>query len=324
MIPRRQVLYALLLLLLAAQAGRAQSPGRGYRVAVIAPSPDPVLQIRSIVMPELAKLGFIEGRNLTLTTHVGPSVEMQRLAREALATRPDVVVASTINAVRAVIAASPTTPIVMSFIGEDPVAVGLAQSYARPGGLVTGFTIQAHQLDGKRLALLLEAFPTARRVAVLAKRPPRHLDSIEEMGRIAKTLAIELDVFHADAPGEYAAAVQAAKAKGNVAMAIAAGPEFVSDARMLAGLAREARLATIGESISMVHDGLMLAYGPNRLQFRRRTADYVGRILNGTPAGELPVEQPSIFELAINLKTAKDLGLTIPDSVIARADEVIE
>ena len=324
MMLRRQVLCAVPLLLVASQAGRAQSPGRGYRVAAIAPSLDPIEQIRFIVVPELAKLGFIEGRNLALTTHVGPSAEMPRLAGEALGTRPDVVIASTINAVRAVMTASPNTPIVMSFIGEDPVAVGIAQSYARPGGVVTGFTIQAHQLDGKRLALLNEAFPQARRVAILAKRPPRHLDSIKEMRRIAKTLAIEIEVFHADAAGEYPAVVQAAKAAGSMAMAIAAGPEFVSDAVMLAGLAREARLATIGEATSMVRDGLMLAYGPDRLQFRRRTADYVARILNGAPPGELPIEQPSVFELAINLKTAKDLGLTIPDSLIARADEVIE
>jgi putative ABC transport system substrate-binding protein len=324
MIDRRRLLMAVPGLLLTAAPVGAQEAGKAYRIAVLAPSPDPVNQFRAIVVPELAKRGFVEGRNLRVTTHVGLSSEMPKLAAEALAARPDIVVASTINAVRAVMAASPSVPIVMSFIGEDPVAVGLAQSYARPGGRVTGMTIQSYQLDGKRLTLLHEAFPSARRIAILAKRPPRHLDSIQEMRRVAELLRVEIQVFHADAPGEYADAFRAMRIAGLAAVTIAAGPEFVSDAALLAHLARESKLPAIGEETSMARDGLLLGYGPNRVVFRRRTADYVARILGGTAPGEIPIEEPTQFELAVNLKTAKALGLTVPPSILARADEVIE
>jgi putative ABC transport system substrate-binding protein len=322
MIGRRQLLCALPLLM-ASPAG-SQEPGRTYRVAVIAPSPDPVMQFRAFALPELEKRGFVEGRNLAVANYVGSSAGMPGLAADALAGRPDVVVASTINAVRAVMAASPTMPIVMAFIGEDPVAVGLAKSYARPGGRVTGLTIQGYLLDGKRFALLHEAFPSARRIAILAKRPPRHLDSIAEMRRVAQSLGLETEVYYADSAADYTDAFREMRAAGFEGVAIAAGPEYVSDASIIARYARDARLPTIGEEASMARDGLVIGYGPNRAVFRRRAADYVARILNGTPPGDLPIEEPSQFELVINLRAAGAMGLTVPRAVLLRADEVIE
>jgi putative ABC transport system substrate-binding protein len=148
-------------------------------MAVISPSEAGVEAFRNLTLPELARLGFVVGRNLTLTTHAGVPARMPELAREAIATKPDVVVAVSNVAILAVKEASSTVPIVMSFIGEDPIAKGLAVSLARPGGSATGVAMMAAQLDGKRASLLHEFVPAARRIAILTGRPPRHAEGAE-------------------------------------------------------------------------------------------------------------------------------------------------
>ena len=145
------------------------------------------------------------GRNLTLTTHVGLPARMPELAHEAIATKPDVVVAVSTVAILAVKEASSTVPIVMSFIGEDPVAKGVADSLARPGGNATGVAMLAAQMDGKRASLLHEFVPAARRIAILTGRPPRHAEGAEEAQRVARELGLEADVFYADERGDYVA-----------------------------------------------------------------------------------------------------------------------
>src|ERR1700722_7124334 len=154
----------------------AQEPGRVYRMAVISPSEAAVEMIRNLQLPELARLGFVVGRNLTMTTHAGPPARMPELAREAIATKPDVVVAVSTVAILAVKEASSTVPIVMSFIGEDPVATGRANSPAGPGGSPTGGGMVAAQRDGKRAASLQGFVPAVRRFANLPGRPPRHAE----------------------------------------------------------------------------------------------------------------------------------------------------
>ena len=163
---RRQFLLAVPCGALLPSSASAQEPDRVYRIAWISPSEAAVEMMRKLQLPELARLGFVVGRNLTLTTHAGVPARMPELAREAIATKPDVVVAVSTVAILAVKEASSTVPIVMSFIGEDPVAKGLADSLARPGGSATGVAMLAAQMDGKRASLLHEFVPAARRIAI--------------------------------------------------------------------------------------------------------------------------------------------------------------
>jgi len=227
-------------------------------------------------------------------------------------------------AILAVKEASSTVPIVMSFIGEDPIAKGLAVSLARPGGSATGVAMMAAQLDGKRASLLHEFVPAARRIAILTGRPPRHAEGAEEAQRVARELGLETDVFYADEPADYVAAFAGMRTARSEALVIISAPDFFRDAALLSRLALEAGLPTVCEWASMARDGCLIGYGPNFAALWRRPAEYVARILRGAMPGELPIEQPTLFEFAVNLKTAKALGLTIPKSALQRADEVFE
>jgi putative ABC transport system substrate-binding protein len=321
---RRLFLLAVLGVALLPASASAQAPGRLYRIAVISPSEAQIETIRKLLLPELARFGFVEGRNLALTTHVGQPARLAELAHEAIATRPDVAVAVSTVAILAAKEASPTVPIVMSFIGEDPIEKGIANSFARPGGSVTGVAMLAAQMDGKRVSLLHEFVPAARHIAILTGRPPRHAEGPEEAQRVATKLGLETDVFYADEPADYVAAFAGMRASHSEALVIIAAPDFFRDAALLSRLALAAGLPTVCEWASMARDGCLIGYGPNRDALWRRPAEYVARILSGEKPGELPIEQPTLFEFAVNLKTAKALGLAVPPSLLATADEVIE
>jgi putative ABC transport system substrate-binding protein len=249
---------------------------------------------------------------------------MPELAREAIATKPDVVIAVSTVAILAVKEASSTVPIVMSFIGEDPIEKGVAHSFARPGGSVTGVAMLAAEMDGKRASLLHDFVPAARRIAILTGRPPRHAEGAEEAQRVARKLGLETDVFYADEPADYIGAFAGMRTARSEALVIISAPDFFRDAALLSRLALEAGLPTVCEWASMARDGCLIGYGPNFAALWRRPAEYVARILRGEKPGELPIEQPTVFEFAVNLKTAKALGLTIPEASLLRADEVIE
>jgi putative ABC transport system substrate-binding protein len=321
---RRQFLLAVPGGVLLPASASAQAPSRLYRIAVISPSEAQIETIRKLLLPELARFGFVEGRDLTLTTHVGLPGRMPELAREAIATKPDVVIAVSTVAILAAKEASSTVPIVMSFIGEDPIEKGMANSFARPGGSVTGVAMLAAQMDGKRVSLLHEFVPAARRIAILTGRPPRHAEGREEAQRVARKLGLETDVFYADEPADYVAAFAGMRAAHSEALVIISAPDFFRDAALLSRLALDASLPTVCEWASMARDGCLVGYGPNRDALWRRPAEYVARILSGEKPGELPIEQPTLFEFAVNLKTAKALGLAVPPSLLATADEVIE
>jgi putative ABC transport system substrate-binding protein len=212
----------------------------------------------------------------------------------------------------------------MSFIGGDPIEKGVAKSFARPGGSVTGVAMLAAEMDGKRASLLHDYVPAARRFAILTGRPPRHAEGAEEARRVAGKLGLETDAFYADEPADYVAAFAGMRKARSEALIIISAPDFFRDAALLSRLALEAGLPTVCEWASMAQDGCLLGYGPNFAELWRRPAEYVARILRGEKPGELPIEQPTLFEFAINLKTAKALGLTIPEASLMRADEVIE
>ena len=194
-----------------------------------------------------------------------------------------------------------------------------------PGGNVTGIAILAAELDGKRLDLLHEAVPAARRIAALMlPAAPLRRASEEELRAAAASTGVELLVFDAAGPGEYPAAFAAMRAGGARALVIVADPTFNRDAESLARLALKTGLPTVCEWAEMARSGCLLGYGPSRPELRRRLAYFVARIFQGAAPSDLPIEQPTHFEFTINLKTAKALGLTIPPSLLARADEVIE
>jgi putative ABC transport system substrate-binding protein len=303
---------------------RGQSHEKTYRVAVFSTSADTMAAFRDVVLPELAKNGFVEGRNLSISGHFGGSTDIPKLTQEVLAARPDVVVASSLVSVQAMRRASSTIPIVMSYLGEDPVEQGLVQSLGRPGTNVTGLVIMAAELGGKRVALLRELLPTARRLAILAPHPPRSSDQVNEMLSVAMGLRFEPSVFHADNATEYSEVFASMRNGGCEAAVMTAHIEFARDARTLAQLAVQAGIAIIGHWAGMARDGCLLGHGPHSTTLRRRTADFVSRILLGASPSELPIEQPTTFELVINLNTAKALRMAIPPPLLARADEVIE
>jgi putative ABC transport system substrate-binding protein len=291
---------------------------------VLSPATAQIDSIRSIVLPELAKAGIVEGRNLILDARAGSMDKLSQLAAELIAANPDTVMAVSGAAINAVRAASSTVPIVMSFSDYDPVTAGFALSFARPGGNITGIAMLATVLDAKRLDLLHEAVPSARRVAVLLVSEIRHQSTLTAMRATALTNGIELVPVYAESPASYPRAFTAMRTAGAQALNIVAAPEFNRDAEILAALATDARLPTMCEWGHMATRGCLLGYGPVGTELWRRAADYVIRILRGAVPGELPIEGPARFEFVVNSRTAKQLALAIPTSVLLRADEVIE
>ncbi len=318
----RRLGFAFFLLL--ASSAFAQETGRFFRLGVIAPSETSITLIRRHTLPELARRGFVEGRNLIVEERFGTPEKIEALARELVATRPNVVIAVSETAIRPVFLADRTVPIVMSFIGSDPVQAGYAESISRPGGRVTGLMMLADQLDPKRLELLHEAVPAAKRVAVLRGRPPRHDSNMEGVTAAAKRLGLELQVVHADEPADYIGAFEQMSKWRAEALLLISAPDFARDAAHLSEAATRIGMPTMCEWDYMARAGCLVSYGPVNAELRRRTAAYVAQILRGVPPGDLPIESPASFEFVVNLKAAKALGLDIPPSLLARADEVIE
>jgi putative ABC transport system substrate-binding protein len=314
---------ALALAAAAAPATTETPAGKVYRLGVLAVSERSVDLTRDVTVPELAKLGFVDGRNLTWEARFGTPERLPALAQELIAGKPDVILAVGGEAIRAAQAATKTVPIVI--YGPDPVRLGFAESISRPGGNVTGVVILATELDGKRLELLHEAIPSARRLAALVHpTSPNRTASDAAMAAVAAAGGFELRLFTAAGAPEYPAAFAAMRRAGAAAVAIVAAPEFYRDAPQLMRLALAARLPSACQWSEMAQAGCLFSYGPSLIEMRRRVAHYIARILNGAAPGSLPVEQPTKFELAVNLKTAAALGITVPQSILLRADQVIE
>ena len=312
---------AALQLVAGAMPAYAQTPNRIYRLAHLSNSVPSETFTRETTLPELAKLGFVEGRNVVFDGRVGELDAMPGLMRELLAARPDVVVAVGTAAVVAAGAATRTVPIVV--FGADPIELGLAQNYARPGGNVTGVVILVSELEAKRLSILRDAVPDRRRLAALISEAQRQI-SEPAMRKAAAGFGVELLAFTVAAPADYPIAFAAMRAAGAEALVIGAAPEFFRDAKQLAALALEARLPTVCEWAEMAHAGCLIGYGPNRAVLRKRIAHQIAQIFRGVAPGDIAIERPTVFESAINLRTAKSLDLTIPQAALASADDVIE
>jgi putative ABC transport system substrate-binding protein len=319
---RALYLFAAAVFLLAGSLACAQPSGsRLYRVAILAIQGNEGFGDR--IRTELAGRGYVSGRNLVFDERLGTADQMPRLTQELVAARPDVIVTLGGDALLAASGATRTVPIVV--YGPDPISLGLAQAFARPGGNVTGFTILGAELDAKRLDLLHEVLPEIRRFAALDRlRGPSRPASERALQATASRAGLELRSFYADTPEEYSAAFTAIREAGIGALIIGANPVFYRDISQLTALAREARVSTICEWAELARAGCLIGYGPSPREIQRRVADFVDRILRGTPASDLPIEQPTQFELAVNLSVARALGVNVPASVLIRADEVIE
>jgi putative ABC transport system substrate-binding protein len=313
----------LLFTLVVAGSSGGQTPDRAYRLGALTPSAGFVERMHAYLLPALAREGFAEGRNLVLEIRTGTAAELPALAEELLATKPDAVLANGPVAVRAVRASSTIVPIVGAAVGGDPIAAGFAASLARPGGNVTGVVMLGPELDAKRLDLLHQAVPAAKRVAALAS-PKQNEENLPSVRGVAEALGLELVAVYAEVPAEYPAAFATMRSAGAQGLEILSAPDFFTNASTLAALALEAGLPTVCEWRKMAEQGCLLGYGPDNAEVYRRTADYVARIFRGASPGDLPIEQPTHFEFAVNLKTAKALGVAVPPAILARADDVIE
>ena len=304
--------------------GFAQDPGRTFRLGIIAPSETSISLIRQHTLPELSRRGFVEGRNLIIDERFGTPENISGLARDLVGNRPDVVIAVSEIAIRPILEHDPKVPVVMSFMGSDPVEAGFAESIRRPGGRVTGLMMLADELDPKRLEVLHEVVPTAKKIAVLRGFPPRHDRNTAGLRERAAKLGLQLHFFYADDKADYARAFEGMRAERVEAVLVASAPDFARDAAIISHAATQIGVPSICEWDYMARAGCLIGYGPVNEELRRRTAAYVAQILRGVPAGELPIEGPVNFEFVINLKTARSLGLTLPPTILARADEVIE
>jgi putative ABC transport system substrate-binding protein len=317
----------LALAILVATLAAAQPPGKLSRIGVLRPG-DPLPSTAVVPQPfleRLRELGYVEGQNIAFEArHGGGSLEKgPDLAAELVRLKVDVIVVASFPFARAVKQATTTIPIVS--ISADPVGTGLAASVARPGGNLTGFSYMTPELSGKRLELLKETVPGLSRVAILWNPDNLHEPpAVKQLERAAQALAVELQSVEVRTPSELQAAFTAAGRARADALIVFENPLHVSHRNVIAELATKSRLPTMFEIRSFVEAGGLIAYGPRIVDMWRLAATYVDRILKGAKPADLPIEQPTKFELVINAKTAAALGLTIPQSVLLRADHVIQ
>jgi putative tryptophan/tyrosine transport system substrate-binding protein len=323
------VVVALSLALASLGSAAAQPAGKVPRVGYLNPgsSSDPVRQRRLEALRQgLRELGYVEGQNIALEPRwaEGQYDRYPTLAADLVRSKVDVIVAMSGPATQAAQQATRTIPIVMSLV-NDPVGSGLVPSLAHPGGNVTGTSVMSPDLLGKQLQLLKEVVPKVSRVAFLRHpRNPASAANLREAEAAALVLGVRLQALEARNPQEIDSAFAAMTRERAGALLIHADAFFGNQRRQIAELATKTRLPSITLTTEYAEAGGLMVFGPNLLDLERRAATYVDKILKGAKPGDLPVEQPTKFELIINLKTAKALGLTISQSLLRRADQVIE
>ena len=306
-------------------AARAQQPGKLPTIGYLgAGTPVSESQRVAAFKERLHELGWIEGRTIAIESRwvEGRSDRASEIARELVRLKVDIIVTSGTPQVIALKQATSVIPIVSPTMG-DPVGAGLIASLARPGGNVTGLSLLQPDLGGKRLEVLREAVPGLRRFAILGNfsNPPIAQES-REVQAAADRLGVEVATIEIRRAEDIRPAFDALK--GADALYLANDQLILSNRTRINIMALVARLPTIYNSREYVEEGGLVSYGPNFVDLFRRAADFVDKILRGAKPGDIPVEQPTKFELVINLTTAKALGLTVPPTLLARADEVIE
>jgi putative ABC transport system substrate-binding protein len=273
----------------------------------------------------LRELGWVEGRTIAIEYRwaAGRNERLAEIAAEFVQLKMDVIVAGGTPPVLAAMQATSIIPIVFASAG-DPVGTGLVASLARPGGNVTGLSVLAVDLAGKRLDLLREVVSGFGRLAIMGNvGNPIILNELAELQAAAGRLGLQVDRLEIQRPQDIAPALEAVKGRAD-AVYVCQDLLTVGNRMRINTLALGARLPVMHASREHIEAAGLMSYGPNFLDLYRRAGDYVDKILRGAKPGDLPVEQPTKFELVINLTTARALGLTIPESLLARADEVIE
>jgi putative ABC transport system substrate-binding protein len=316
--------------LLAAPLAAEAQPTRNVRaIGFLGPPPSAGGLVQAF-QQGLRDLGYVEGQNIRIEyryTDValqGHPELFPRLAAELVGLKPDVLVVSVTEAALAAQKATSTIPIVMVSV-PDPVGAGLASSLARPGGNVTGLSRESRDLIGKNLQLLKETLPDITRVGVLANpADPLKPAMVADAEKAARSLGVQLKVVEASAPSALEGAFSAMHTDKVGAILVVGGAGFYLSRTHIADLALRNRLPSVFQNREFVEAGGLLSYAPSTAANYRRAAFFVDKILKGAKPAELPVEQPTKFELVINLKTAQSLGLTIPPSLLQRADQVIE
>jgi putative ABC transport system substrate-binding protein len=308
--------------LLAEPVHAAAQPGDTMRhVGYLSPGPGyPFEAFRE----GLRELGYIEGRNIVIERRSaeGNPERLADLAADLVRLRVEVIVTATTAATQAAQRATTTIPIVFA-LADDPVGLGLVANVARPGGNITGLTGLIVELTGKRLELMKEMLPKARRVAVLWGPYPLSTAALKEAEGARRAVGLELQAIEVREPIELDNAFARISARHAEAVLVLPHPMFVAERARIVQLAAKHRLPAIYHLKEFVEAGGLISYAPDVAHMSRSAAVYVDKILRGIKPGDLPVEQPTKFELVINLKTAKALGITVPQSLLLRADQVI-
>jgi len=327
---RRDTVLALLALGAAPLAAEAQQAAKVARIGYLSPNLAASPQLRDAFLQGLRDLGYVEGRNVVIEYRdaEGKLERLPALAAKLVALKVDVIfVGGGTRVTLAAMQATKTVPIIFTGVG-DPVESGLVTNLARPGGNVTGLSSLGPELVGKRLELLKQAIPRVDQVAVLwlpgALGERTDKDMLTGADVAARALGVRLQFVEARGPDEFARAFSDMRNARAGALTVLPSNRFLREHRRLVDLAAENRLPAVYTSREFVDAGGLMSYGANSADLHRRAATYVDKILKGAKPGDLPVEQPTKFELVINLKTARALGLTIPQSVLAHADDLIQ
>ncbi len=319
-------------ILVAPLAADAQQAGKVPRIGILStlsPEFPTTHALLDAFRQGLRERGYVEGKNIAIEERSaqGRFERLPELAAELVRLKVDLIVAAGTPGARAAKQATSTIPIVAPAMG-DPVEDGLVQSLARPGGNITGLTFLGPELVAKRLQLLKEAVPRVSRVAALwhpgAYGERTSSGMLKETEVAARALGVQLQLLEARSPNDFDGAFAAMTTNSASALIVFPSPMFYGEHRRIVDLAAKHRLPAIYAFREAVDAGGLMAYGANLPDLFRRAATFVDKILKGAKPADLPVEQPTKFELVINIKTAKALGLTIPQSMFIRADEVIQ
>ena len=308
-------------------AAEAEQPSKVVpRIGVLASDPPAVTPFAESLRQDLREVGYVEGQNIAIEWRSagGRYERFPELARELVGFKVDVILALTTAAVLAAKEATGTIPVVMVTI-HDPVGSGLVASLARPGGNVTGLSIMTVELVAKQFQLLKQAVPRASRVAVLRNpASPPHAPMVQEAERAARVLGVQLHVLEARRPEDFEGAFATMTRDRADALLVLNDLMFTVHRTRLVELAAKSRLPAMYGARRYVEAGGLMAYGADMRDSYRRAVGYLDKILKGAKPSDLPIEQATKIEFVINLKTAKALGVTIPQSLLLRADQVIE